>query len=197
MKQKFEIVPPKDRILFPGQKAKIKINPPPPTDEEKSKVTWRVVDHPEYKIGGSGIEVELDVPAGRPVGENVKVEATYAGLAKTVELQVGDAGVTKPSPPAPTSSLAIQAALGGSPLNRGDRVPSNSKISLVATGLTAEKAAAIRWAAKPEGLLTFQLGTGATTTATVADREGRVEIVAEHADAKTALFDLEVKAESG
>lgn len=56
-----------------------------PALEEEGRVTWRVVDNPAYTIGSPGVEVELDVPAGRTVDEVVKVEATYVGLSKGPE----------------------------------------------------------------------------------------------------------------
>lgn len=106
IKHKFAIVHPKDREILPGQKAKLKIAPVPA--DEGTKVTWRVVDHPDSTIGNSGFEVELEVPAGRPVGEIVKVEATYAGLSRSVDLTVGK----PPTPPAPGGG---SAPAGGAP----------------------------------------------------------------------------------
>ena len=207
VKKKFEIVPPKDRIIVPGQKAKLRINAALP-DEEKDKVTWRVVDNPAYTIGSPGVEVELDVPADRPADESVKVEATYAGLSKAVELKVGAAatgGGTAPAggtpsgggtPPAggPKPALAIRAALGGNPLESGAQVPAGSKITLEATGMAEEQAKAIDWTVAPVGSLTFDPAKGAKTTATVASQAGKVEIVAKHADASPGSFNLEVKA---
>jgi hypothetical protein len=210
VKKRFEIVPPKDRIIVPGQKAKLRINTSLP-DEEKGNVTWRVVDNPAYTIGGPGVEVELDVPADRPVDESVKVEATYAGLSKTVELKVGaaaapvpgggpaPAGGNQPGPATPPvtgskPALTIRAALDAKPSDSGAQVPPGSKLSLEATGLTEEQAKAIDWTATPVGSLTFDPAKGAKTTATVGSQVGKVEIVAKHADASPGSFSLEVKA---
>jgi hypothetical protein len=204
VKKKFEIVPPKDRIIVPGQKAKLRIDASLP-DEEKGKVTWRVVDNPAYTIGGPGVEVELDVPADRPADESVKVEATYAGLSKTVELKVGAAAAPAPgggtpsgggTPPAGGSkpALTIRAALEGNPLANGAQVPPGSKVSFEATALTEEQAKAIDWTVDPVGSLTFDPAKGAKTTATVGSQVGKVAIVAKHANASPGSFSLEVKA---